>query len=596
MSSADTGVQALERRVQTTVEHMFGVHDGAEMASIRAELEPITLPGGSWLFREGDPGDSLFLIARGRLQVWRDSEEPGGKAHLLGELGPGESVGELSLLTGDPRSASIRAIRDTLLLRMDRLAFHRLAASHPALTLQLTGQIARRLRDRTSSKRAAVRGPENLAVLRVGESEVVRGFASQLSRALEEHGSVACLDAAAARDRDELELVDWIHGQEALNDFVVLETDSPASSWSQLCRRHADVLILVADAAAPLSHGDWAEAEQGDSIATRRVLVLMHPEGEVARSAEWLKALRAKEIYHVRAAHAERDLARVARILSGEAIGLVLGGGAARGFAHVGVYRALREAKIPIDWVGGSSIGSVFAAAIAFDWDADLVESLARKAFVEENPLGDYTLPIISLLRGRRLRRLVLEHFGCDIEDLPIPYFCVSSHLDRGELLVHDRGPLWRAVRASVALPGVLPPGVVDGFLAIDGGVLNNLPVDVMKSRSVGSVIAVDLSVRKERRVEYDEVPDPFEVLRGRLLPFSKRPSRAPNIVSLMMKASLVASSAHSRAMLREADLVLQPPVGRFGLLDVKAFDQLVEVGYQHARERLADWKPQPAR
>ncbi len=263
MGSADTGVEALERRVRMTIEHMFGVHDRAELASIQAELESVTLPGGSWLFREGDPGDSLFLIARGRLQVWRDSGEPGAEALLLGELSPGESVGELSLLTGDPRSASIRAIRDTLLLRMDRLAFHRLAASHPGLTLQLTGQIAARLRDRTSSKRADARGLENLAVLRVGESEAVRRFASQLSRALEEHGTVACLSVAAAGDRNELELVEWIHEQEATNDFVVLEAESPASSWSHLCRRHADVLILVADAAAQPSHGDWEETEQG---------------------------------------------------------------------------------------------------------------------------------------------------------------------------------------------------------------------------------------------------------------------------------------------------------------------------------------------
>jgi len=287
----------------------------------------------------------------------------------------------------------------------------------------------------------------------------------------------------------------------------------------------------------------------------------------------------------------DADAASAARRVTGRPITIVLSGGAARGFAHVGVLRALDEAGIPVDWVGGSSIGSVFAATSALDWDPARIYELARKAFVEENPLGDFTIPLVSLLSGRRLRRLVRQYFGGDIEDLPIPYFCVSSHLDRGELTVHVRGPLWRAIRASVALPGVLPPAVIDGHLAIDGGILNNLPVDVMRERPVGRVIGVDLSARKERQVDYDEVPGPLEILRSRLLPFGTR-KRAPGILSLMMKASLVASAAHSRAMHRQADLLLTPPVGSFGLLDVRSFDRIVAVGYEHARERLSSWKP----
>jgi predicted acylesterase/phospholipase RssA len=256
------------------------------------------------------------------------------------------------------------------------------------------------------------------------------------------------------------------------------------------------------------------------------------------------------------------------------------------------VLRALDEAGIPVDWLGGTSIGSVFAALRAFDWPPERVEAEAHRVFVEENPLGDYTLPLVSLLRGRRLQRIMRRHFDVAIEDLPIPYFCVSSHLDRGEATVHERGPLWRAIRASVALPGVLPPAVVDGHLAVDGALLNNLPVDVMKERPVGCVIGVDLSVHKLRNaVEYEEVPGPLALISNRLVPFLRR-KRAPNIISLMMKASLVSSFAHSRAMHGAADLMLAPAVAGFGLLDAGAFDEIVAVGYEHARERLASWKP----
>jgi predicted acylesterase/phospholipase RssA len=186
------------------------------------------------------------------------------------------------------------------------------------------------------------------------------------------------------------------------------------------------------------------------------------------------------------------------------------------------------------------------------------------------------------------------RHFEVAIEDLPIPFFCVSSHLERGEAIVHERGPLWRAIRASVALPGVLPPAVIDGHLAVDGALLNNLPVDLMKERPVGRVIGVDLSVSKPRAaVEYDEVPGPLALLSSRLLPFLRQ-RRPPDIISMMMKASLVSSFAHSRAMHRQADLMFAPPVAQFGLLDVGAFDRIVAVGYEYAREHLATWKPLP--
>ena len=576
-------------RLRRSVEGFFRVSAASEVDALLAEFRVIEVPGGAWLFRQGDPADDLFLIARGRLQVWGEQQE-GRPARLLGEVGSGQSVGEVGLLTGGTRSAGVRAIRDSLLLRLDRAAFDRLAASHPALVLHLTAQVAERLRDRTALGGGVARGLENLAVLPVGREARVERFAAQLAAALEAHSSVRHLDARWGAGREESALAEGLHEQEAHHRFVVLEAEPRRSAWSELCRRHADVLLFVADASTTPSAGPWASLEGSQASAARRVLVLLHA-GEISGTARWLAALPADQVHHVRRASAEGDLARLVRVLAGEALGLVLGGGAARGFAHVGVLRALDEAGIPVDWVGGSSIGAVFAAARALDWDSTRITAVTRQAFVEENPLGDFTLPLVSLLSGRRLRRLVLRYFGGDIEDLPIPYFCVSSHLDRGELTVHERGPLWRAIRASVALPGVLPPAVVDGHLAIDGGILNNLPVDVMRERPVGRVIGVDLSARKERRVDYDEVPGPLEILRNRLLPFGRRKG-APNILSLMMKASLVASAAHSRAMYRQADLLLAPPVGSFGLLDVRSFDRIVAVGYEHARERLATWKP----
>jgi NTE family protein len=590
MSAGTRSQTGLTSRVRRTVERFFEVQGRADVDSLLQEFVVIELPGGEWLFQRGEVADSLYLIARGRLQVWGNAgsaETP----RLLGELASGECVGEIGLLTGGTRTAGVRAIRDSVLLRLDRDAFHRLAATHGALVVSLAAQIAERLRDRTAAQRGVARGIENLAVLPVGDSPRVRRFGARLAEELETHDSVIHIDVNAARHRTGSALSEWIHVLDEEHRFLVLEAEPQDSTWSDTCRRQADVLVFVANAAEPPSNGAWAGLKDGDST-TRRILVLLHSGDAISGGTRWLDALPADQIHHVRRGQEQADTARLARLLAGTAVGLVLGGGGARGFAHIGVLRALDEAGIPVDWLAGSSMGAVFAALRAFDWTPAQVEEEARSVFVKENPLGDYTLPLISVLRGRRLQRIMRRHFDVAVEDLPIPFFCVSSHLDRGETTVHERGPLWRAIRASVALPGVLPPAVVDGHLAVDGALLNNLPVDLMKERPVGRVIGVDLSVHKLRAaVEYDEVPGPLALISSRLMPFLRK-RRPPNIISLMMKASLVSSFAHSRAMHGHADLMLTPPVARFGLLDAGAFDEIVAVGYEHARERLASWKP----
>jgi predicted acylesterase/phospholipase RssA/CRP-like cAMP-binding protein len=591
VEAGGVGAGPSDRRLREIAHRFFGIRDAAAFDALLGDLELVRVPGGSWLFRENDLGDSLFLIVRGRLQVWREAErdEAGDGARLLGELSAGDSVGEVALLAGGTRSASVRAIRDSLLLRMDRERFERLVLAHPALGLELTRQMAVRLRDRTAARPDMTRGLENIAVLPIGEGRAVRGFAAALAKALERLGSALHVDAEDAGDRGEAALAEWVHEQETRHRFLVLEAEPRRSSWTQVCRRQADVQLVVADAAEPIAAEPWGGVGRDDPGAARRVLVLLHAGQDVSGSAGWLDAVEASELHHLRASSMDRDLARLARVLAGEALGLVLGGGGARGFAHIGVFRALREAGIEVDRVGGSSIGAVFAATLALDWSVEKIEEVAREAFVEEKPFGDYTIPLVSLIAGRRLNRLVLEHFDRDIEDLPLPYFCTSSQLDSGGLNVHERGALWRAIRASVALPGILPPAVIDRRLSIDGGILNNLPVDVMRSRSAGRVLAVDLSAQMDRTVDYEDLPTALSLLRSRAIPGRER-SRLPNIVSLIMKSSLVGSAAHTRAMREQADLLLNPPVAGYGLMDVSSFDRLVEVGYQHARERIAEW------
>jgi predicted acylesterase/phospholipase RssA len=323
----------------------------------------------------------------------------------------------------------------------------------------------------------------------------------------------------------------------------------------------------------------------------RQALLLVHPgrPEKIRGTAAWLESRPVDFHLHLREG-VPADLARLARVIDGSALGLVLGGGAARGFAHLGVYKAMSEAGIAVDWIGGSSIGSVMGAAIAHDWPPEEAIRQARAAFVDGKPFGDVTLPVISLLRGARMERLIGEHLGGMIEDLPLPYFCLTSSLGTGRSRFHDRGSLPEALRASVSLPGVFPPAVIDGQLYIDGGILDNLPVDRMRGRPVGRVLAIDLSARQTYEVDYASVPSPWRVLAGRYLPFAPR-YRAPGFMSVMLKASEIGTMAAAREAGERADLLIRPDVSRFSLTDVKAFEKVVAAGYAAGRAALAGWQ-----
>jgi predicted acylesterase/phospholipase RssA len=590
--------------LEEAVRRHFAIPDQDTASLILEALEPCVCRGGEWLFRQGDDGDSMFLVARGLLQVWITPPEGDG-SRLIAEIGPGETVGEIGMLTGDRRSASIRAVRDTLLLRMDAAAFDRLGSQRPQLIRHIAGGIAARLRDRTAGPAPINRTVRTLALLPLDAGPQGDALVAQLAAALGregpalllEPGRLAALGApplpGALGEAMSPQLVDWLAAQEDRHRFVLYRADPGHSAWSDIAVRHADLIVLVASARAPAARRAWEISLLGATggPTARQALVLVHEGAPAAPSgtAPWLAERTVDFHLHLRTG-VPADLERLTRTLAGRGVGIVLGGGAARGFAHLGVFRAMHEAGVPIDWVGGTSIGAVVGAAIAQGPEPEDLIDAARAAFVGGRPFNDLTIPVVSLLRGLRMERLIDAHLTGDIEDLPVPFFCISSNLGDGVPHVHERGPVAKAVRASAALPGVFPPAVVDGHLAIDGAILDNLPVDVMTRRPVGRVIAVDVTSRNDYAVDYAAVPSPWSVLAGRVLPFRRR-YRVPNVMSLLLKATEIGTMAHVRAAGERADLLLRPPVSRFSLTDVKAFDDIVRVGYEHARDALAGWR-----
>jgi predicted acylesterase/phospholipase RssA len=441
-----------------------------------------------------------------------------------------------------------------------------------------------------------------VALLPLDDDRAVHDLAAQLVTALGSRGPVRALTAESVartpglelpRQPDAVvpaELVDWLATQEDAHRFLVYVADAAATPWTDVALRHADLVLLVAAAKGAPARRGWEPAlldPRGGPVA-RQALLLLHDGSPASLTGTigWLSARKVDFHLHLRDG-VRNDFDRLVRILDGTAVGLVLGGGGARGFAHLGVYRALVEAGRPVDWVGGASIGSIMGAAIASGLAPDEVIRLARRSFIDGKPFGDTTLPVVSLLRGRRMERLIGQNLAGEIEDLPLPFFCLSSGLGTGLTRVHDRGSLPAALRASVSLPGVFPPAVVDGQLSVDGGILDNLPVDRMRGRPVGKVVAVDVTSRQSYEVDYETAPSPWAVLAGRYLPFARR-HRVPGFLSVMLKAAEIGTMAAARDAGRRADLLIRPEVSRFSLTDVSSFDAIVAAGLASGREAIA--------
>ncbi len=590
------------RSLEAAVQAYFGARAG-QAAALVAGFEPLVCRGGDWLFRQGEVADSMYLVARGRLQVWVDAVDGGEpEPRLVGDVGPGEMVGEVGLLTGGRRSAGLRAARNSLLLRIGAEDFDRLVQQDPRLMRRVAGGVAERLRDRTAGRPTPRTGFRTVALVSLDGVAVAERVARRLEAELSRTKSTLVLTAdrlgdlgapavSARADGVDAALVDWLSAREAEHEHLLQVADPARPGWSEAVLRQADLVLFIAESAADPALQDWerAGALSRNAIVSRRALVLLHrgsPE-RLAGTGRWLAGRDFDFHLHLRDG-VPGDLSRLARTLEGSALGLVLGGGAARGFAHLGAYRALVEAGVPVDWLGGASIGAILAAGVAAVPDPHEAIAKARRAFVDGKPFGDVTLPIVSLLRGRRMQRLIEEFLPGDVEDLPTPFFCVSSNLAAGTLHVHRRGSLPQALRASAAVPGVFPPVVHEKQLVVDGGLLDNLPVDRMREQPVGRVIAVDVAARRHTEVDYDAVPSPWAIWAGRRLPFARR-YRVPSAMSMLLTSMTIGSMQSSRAAAARADLLIRPAVGEFGFTDVRPFDRIVEAGHVAARQALAE-------
>jgi NTE family protein len=550
--------------------------EAALVARLIAGASWFSLPGGMLLERSGENYCAMFVLITGRLTVFID--EPDGTRRTIGHVHAGETIGEMSVLSGEPPMAEVAAVRDSELLRVEAPLFRELMALCPKLLSNITQGLIQRLA--TSARRPDDTGNcRTVAIVPLQDHLEDERIGDQIVTRLNDMG----YKAAILRAADGAGSTEWLNRVEASHEFVVYRGDSPRSFWTNLCRRQADRVFLLARADRPLGL-DRFVADNATVASSNQELLLLHPRGRLNTSQEGFAFPNktSRTCFHVRA-ECPGDVGRLARFIAGRAVGFVLGGGGARGFAHIGVAKALNEAGVPFDRLGGTSMGAIIAAGLAAEWSIDELSARMSEAFVQANPLSDYTLPLIALVRGRKVSQLLRNHFGTiRIEELPKPFLCVSSDLSAGQIHIHQHGFLWHALRASISLPGILPPVTMHRHLLVDGGVMNNLPVDLMPRLGDGPIIASDVSGQIDLQASdehYGERPV-WRVLWQRM-------RGTPSIVSILMRSATVGSEAQRRVVREQASLLFQPRAGGVGLRDWKMFDSAIAAGYTHAAKLL---------
>jgi NTE family protein len=550
-----------------------------------AELERAliweVLPGGELLVREGDAGDCMWFVVSGRLRALVGGA--GATARGVGEILAGECVGEMALLSSAPRSTTVKAVRDTELLRLSRSAFDRVVAAYPEMIAGFTRTVVARLQ-RVLGARAPRLTERTLALVAAAPDVPLATFARDFAAALSRLAATVVLDGTAeSRDAAARAGTD--------PEVVVLTCDLGPTPWTARCLREADDIVVVARADDDPDPGPAELAASAAAIqrGAGRHLVLLH-EREVAAGVtdSWLRARSGIQHHHVRADR-PAHCARLARLLSGRATGLALSGGGARGFAHIGVLRALDELGVPVDLVAGTSMGAMIAAMHALGHDPGVVLDRCR-AWTRERPWSDFTLPLSSIVRGRRIRRAIGGLLGDGrIEDLWLPFACVTANLSQATADVHTSGPLSLLVLASNSVPGLAPPVFYQGDVHVDGGVVDNLPVQALRRMGAGRIVAVDVGT--EMRVTVP--PNPGENPSGWSILWDgmwRRPKRALPVAATIGRAFTLASDERAHAACRDADLTLRPPLDDYTSTDFKLIDPIAEVGFRHASQQLAAW------
>ncbi|KAJ7396508.1 Patatin-like phospholipase domain-containing protein 7 [Pitangus sulphuratus] len=614
-------------------------------------LDWMEVEAGRAVYRQGDKSDCTYIVLNGRLRSVIRMED--GKKHLTGEYGRGDLIGVVEALTHQPRATTVHAVRDSELAKLPEGALISIKRKFPQpRLLQALSNLAQTLSSAlkaalhkghplglhsSSSKWDAGNPASNLstvAIMPVSEEVPLTAFTLELKHALSAVGPALLLTSdnikqrlgsAALDSLHEYRLTSWLGQQEDIHRIVLYQADSSLTPWTQRCIRQADCILIVGLGDQEPTVGELERMLENTAVRAQKQLILLHKEdGPLpSRTVEWLnmrswcsahlhlhcprrvfskrslpKLIEMYERVFQKPPDRHSDFSRLARVLTGNAIALVLGGGGARGCSQVGVIRALIEAGIPVDMIGGTSIGAFMSALYAEERSYNQMRIKARQWAMVMNSVFktilDLTYPITSMFSGAAFNSSINNIFkDKQIEDLWIPYFTITTDITASAMRVHRDGSLWRYVRASMSLSGYMPPlcDPKDGHLLMDGGYINNLPADVARSMGAKVVIAIDVGSRDETDLtNYGDCLSGWWLLWKRWNPLAEK-VKVLNMAEIQTRLAYVCC-VRQLEMVKNSDYCeyIRPPIDRYGTLDFGKFDEICEVGYQHGKTVFNVW------
>lgn len=577
---------------------IFSSLDEATRNEVLRKFSKLDVAQHEVLYYQGEPSNTLYILLKGKLAA--ELTTLSGETITVGHLNPGETIGETSILTNEPHSLTVKAVKDSELLRLPANEFLELCRKYPDILISTIQPILTRS-STIIQKNSADKKNKNIIIVPANSETSLEKFFKKIHNLTERFPSVLTLSDYHPEFSDkELD-------QKAIKEKILLlaKDKKPShriiyilSSYNtplaKIGFKRADMIYIAADSqVAPKI--DQPIIDKIDSLGFHfksfAELILIHPDNTVTpkNTAAWLAQMHFSLHHHIRLNNLQ-DLHRLLRFIRGKAVGVVLSGGGTRGWAHVGAIKALLNSKIPIDIIGGTSVGAIVGACYAISQSYEETLEKFNQVVTQSNYSVSWrslTWPAISLFNAKNFTKVQQDVFdGIRIEDMWLPYFCNSCNLATCNEDIHKTGVLWERTRASSALPGIIPPMVLDGDIHLDGGLLNNLPVDIMRQYVGirGKIIAVDLNsfAPESRKFNFPPILTFTEALMakiGRGITHYKFPS----FTDTFLRGLFVGSSAKSKQNSLASNIFVNLNLSKFRLLysDPKQVNNLIEIGYQ---------------
>jgi predicted acylesterase/phospholipase RssA len=567
------------------LEHLFEGLAPDALQTILDAGQKHRLEPGDYLFKQGDRNTALYVVLSGRL---RAVVQNGSGMHILGDIAEGEPTGEFALFTNEPRMASVLAIRKTAVLEITKEEYLALVAQNPAFASTLTSFLIKRMKRNILEQHLSAT-PRNIALINLQAGHDISPWTDDIQRTLADSGiPIRIIDHNSQPEAPHATVFDSLEQHSGLTILVCSEEHA---EWSRQSLLYADLVIVATDFGADpgLYPIEKALDLYTQSILNRKIyIVFLHENvSELPQKTDrWLEPRKVNLHIHIRRNHPS-DIRRFCRIISNQAVGVVLGGGGAKGYAHVGALRALLEAGVEIDFLGGTSAGALYGIAMSHcDFDFEKIDALCADSARRRLTSNDYSWPLVSIMSGRKMTRFMRDMFGdAALEDIWVNSYCVSTNFSGSGSRVHDRGPITKMVQASIAIPGVFPPVVIEQQLHVDGCVVDNLPVEPMYRYPVRHIIAISLSTLSARRVDYAETPTVGMLLWDRIT--GRRRYRVPGIASLIINSLTLNSRQRQEATKAKVSLYIEMDLKGVGLLDDKKWSYTLKKGHDLVKAYL---------